>query len=84
MKLYVGNLNYNADEPAIEEMFRAHGEVTSVKLITDRETGRSRGFAFVEMPSKEEALSAMEAIGDQMVDGRRLVVNEARPQTKRY
>jgi len=83
MKLYVGNLSFDADQETLAEMFREHGEVTSVNLITDRETGRSRGFGFVEMPSKKEALTAMNALADKEVNGRVLVVNEARPRNER-
>ena len=84
MKLYVGNLSFNSNEATLEELFRGFGEVSSVKIIMDRETGRSRGFAFVEMPSKKEALKAIGGLSEQEVDGRVLVVNEARPRTERY
>ena len=84
MKLYVGNLSFNTDQESLAELFRPHGEVSSVNIVTDRETGRSRGFGFVEMPNKKEAIAAMSALGDQEVDGRALVVNEARPKTNRY
>ncbi len=84
MKLYVGNLNYNSQEQALGDLFRNYGEVTSVKVITDRETGRSRGFAFVEMPNKDEAMQAMEALAESEFDGRQLVVNEARPKVNRF
>ena len=84
MKLYVGNLNYNSQESALGDLFRNYGEVSSVKMITDRETGRSRGFAFVEMPNKEEAMEAMSALAESEFDGRQLVVNEARPKVDRY
>lgn len=84
MKLYVGNLSFNADQESLAELFRAHGEVTSVNIVSDRETGRSRGFGFVEMPNKKEAIAAMNALGDHELDGRAIVVNEARPKTNRY
>ena len=82
MKLYVGNLNYNMDEDALRDVFAPFGEIDSVKLIIDRDTGRSRGFGFVEMPNKNEALSAMNELSQKEVDGRALVVNEARPQVR--
>ena len=84
MKLYVGNLSFDTDQESLAELFRAHGEVSSVNIVSDRETGRSRGFGFVEMPNKKEAIAAMSALGDQEMNGRALVVNEARPKTNRY
>lgn len=84
MNLYVGNLPFNTDEDALAELFRAHGEVKSAKIISDRETGRSRGFGFVEMPNKSEALAAIDALADTDFNGRNLVVNEARPKANRY
>ncbi len=84
MNLYVGNLPFTTDEGALEELFRAHGEVKSAKIISDRETGRSRGFGFVEMPNKNEALAAIDALADTDFNGRNLVVNEARPKANRY
>lgn len=82
MKLYVGNLNYNMDEDGLRDVFTPFGEVESVKMIIDRDTGRSRGFGFVEMPNKNEALSAMGELAQREVEGRMLVVNEARPQVR--
>ncbi|MCR9140979.1 MAG: RNA-binding protein [bacterium] len=82
MKLYVGNLNYNMDEDSLRDVFTPYGEVESVKLIIDRDTGRSRGFGFVEMPNKNEALSAMDELAQKEIEGRALVVNEARPQVR--
>ncbi len=82
MKLYVGNLNYNMDEDSLRDVFAPFGEIDSVKLIIDRDTGRSRGFGFVEMPNKNEALSAMNELSQKEVEGRALVVNEARPQVR--
>ena len=82
MKLYVGNLNYAMDEDGLRDVFAPFGEVDSVKMIIDRDTGRSRGFGFVEMPNKNEALSAMGELAQREVDGRMLVVNEARPQVR--
>ena len=84
MKLYVGNLNYETDQDALADLFRPHGEVTSAHIIFDRDTGRSRGFGFVEMSSKKEAVSAMNALSQTEVGGRNLVVNEARERTNRY
>ncbi len=76
-KLYVGNLNFNTVESMIEDAFGAYGTVVSVNLITDRETGRPRGFGFVEMASPEEAAAAREALDGQQLDGRNLRVDEA-------
>ena len=82
-KLYVGNLSYDADQASLETMFAEHGTVESVNVITDRETGRSKGFGFVEMSSDEEAQAAMTALDGKDCGGRALKVNEARPQTNR-
>ncbi len=82
-KLYVGNLGYNVDKGQLEKMFAAHGTVTSAQVITDRETGRSKGFGFVEMSSDQEAQSAIAALAGKSLDGRNLTVNEARPQENR-
>ena len=84
MKLYVGNLNFNTTEHELEQAFSAHGEVTSVNIITDRETGRPRGFAFVEMANKKEGIAAMNALAQTELDGRELVVNDARHRQARY
>ena len=83
MRIYVGNLSFNTDEAQIEQLFAPHGEVTSVRLITDQATGRSRGFAFVEMGSAEAGKAACEALNQKEIDGRRLTVNEAKPQERR-
>ena len=82
-KLYVGNLSYDADQATLETMFAEHGTVESVNVITDRETGRSKGFGFVEMSSDEEAQAAMAALDGTDCGGRSIKVNEARPQTNR-
>lgn len=82
-KLYVGNLSYDADQAMLETLFAEHGTVESVNIITDRETGRSKGFGFVEMGSDEEAQTAMTALDGTDCGGRALKVNEARPQTNR-
>ena len=76
-KLYVGNLNFSTVESAVEEAFGAYGTVVSVNLISDRETGRPRGFGFVEMSSPEEAAAAREALDGQQLDGRNIRVDEA-------
>ena len=82
-KLYVGNLPYSITEQSLNETFTAHGEVESVKIITDRDTGRSKGFGFVEMATDEEALSAIDKLNGHEIDGRALTVNEARPMAPR-
>ena len=82
-KLYVGNLSYNVDDRQLEEAFAAAGSVASAKVITDRETGRSRGFGFVEMANEEDHQKAIETMNGQEVDGRPLKVNEARPMNDR-
>ncbi len=84
MNLYVGNLSFDIDQSALTELFTAHGEVSSAHIVSDRETGRSRGFGFVEMPNKKEAIAAMNALSETEVNGRNLVVNEARPKANRY
>ena len=78
-KMYVGNLAFQTTEDDIQKLFGEYGEVLSVNLITDRETGRSRGFAFVEM-NDDDAKSAMETLDGTELDGRSLRVNEARPR----
>jgi RNA recognition motif-containing protein len=83
MNIYVGNLSYDATEDDLREAFSQHGEVTSVNVIMDRETGRSRGFGFVEMPNADEARRAMEALNMKEIAGRAINVNEARPKTDR-
>ena len=79
-KLYVGNLSYNVRDSDLEEMFAAHGSVQSAQVIMDRDTGRSKGFGFVEMSSDQEARSAISALNGKEVEGRALTVNEARPR----
>jgi RNA recognition motif-containing protein len=76
-KLYVGNLNYATDEGSIRKMFEAHGEVVSLNLITDKYTGQSKGFGFVEMATDEAAKAAIAALNGQQIDGRAIRVNEA-------
>jgi len=82
-KLYVGNLPWSVDSTQLEALFSQHGAVVSATVITDRETGRSRGFGFVEMESAEAAQTAMNAINDHEIDGRQLKVNEARERAPR-
>ncbi|MDH3604186.1 MAG: RNA-binding protein [Candidatus Tectomicrobia bacterium] len=81
--IYVGNLPFNVDSQEVEELFVPYGSVTSVNLITDRETGRLRGFGFVEMGTDEEAGAAIEALNGTDLKGRTLTVNEARPRGER-
>lgn len=78
MNMYVSNLSYNTGETELSELFSSFGEVTSVKIITDRETGRSRGFGFVEMASENEAAQAMSSLNNKVIEGRPLSVSEAR------
>ena len=82
-KLYVGNLSYDVTDSALEQMFAPHGTVQSAQVIMDRDTGRSKGFGFVEMGSDQEAQAAIQALNGQMVGGRSLTVNEARPREER-
>ena len=77
-KLYVGNLSYGVDENALSQLFSEYGTVESVAIVSDRETGRSRGFGFVEMSSDAEAQAAIDALNGQQHNGRALTVNEAR------
>ena len=82
-KIYVGGLPYATTDAQLQEIFSAHGTVESARVITDKFTGRSRGFGFVEMASQEEAQRAIQALNGTDLDGRNLTVNEARPQEKR-
>jgi len=83
MRIYVGNLSYQTEEPQLEQLFSSLGEVASVRLVRDHETGRSRGFGFVEMHDDEQARAACDALNQQEFEGRRLTVNEAKPQERR-
>ena len=83
MRIYVGNLSWTADENELRETFAPYGEVVSAQIITDRESGRSRGFAFVEMSNEAEGKAAIEAVNETEVGGRQLKVNEAKPRTER-
>ena len=80
--LYVGNLPYNASEQDLLDLFGQVGEVVSAQVVSDRETGRSRGFGFVKMASAEEAQNAIEQFNEREFMGRRLLVNEARPRER--
>jgi RNA recognition motif-containing protein len=82
-KLYVGNLSFGVSESQLQEMFAPYGSVQLAQLITDRDTGRSKGFGFVEMGSDQEAQAAISGMNGQMVDGRALTVNEAKPKEDR-
>jgi RNA recognition motif-containing protein len=79
-KLYVGNLPYSVSDSDLQQMFEAHGTVQSAQVIMDRDTGRSKGFGFVEMGSDAEAQAAIQAMNGNEIDGRALTVNEARPK----
>ncbi|RIK74949.1 MAG: RNA-binding protein [Planctomycetota bacterium] len=83
MKLYVGNLSYSTTQDTLYNAFAAHGSVAEVAIISDRETGRPRGFAFVAMNNDQEAQAAIEALNGAEIDGRTITVNEARPKTDR-
>jgi len=82
-RLYVGNLNYQVTNAALEGMFAEYGAVRSAQVVMDRETGRSKGFGFVEMADDQAAQAAIDGLNDREVDGRRLTVNEARPREER-
>ena len=81
-KLYVGNLTYGVTDATLEQLFAAHGTVESARVVMDRDTGRSKGFGFVEMGGDQEAQAAIAALNGKEVDGRALTVNEARPKTE--
>lgn len=83
MKLYVGNLPYSMTDSDLQSLFEQHGSVQSAQVIIDRDTGRSKGFGFVEMGTSEEGQAAIQALHDQDVNGRKLTVNEARPREDR-
>lgn len=82
-KLYVGNLSFRTTSSDLDQLFSQYGSVISAQVLEDRETGRSRGFGFVEMTGDEEALQAVESLHDREFQGRRLTVNEARPREPR-
>ena len=83
MKLYVGNLAYSMTDSDLQNLFEQYGAVQSAQVIMDRDTGRSKGFGFVEMGTTEEGQAAIQALNDQEVNGRKLTVNEARPREER-
>lgn len=77
MKLFIGNLSFQVDDDSLKSLFEQHGTVTSARVITDRETGRSRGFGFVEMGSEDEGNAAMEALDNAALEGRNIAVKPA-------
>ena len=83
MRIYVGNLSYNTEEPQLEQLFSSVGQVASVRLVRDHETGRSRGFGFVEMADDDQGRAACDTLNQHEFEGRRLTVNEAKPQEQR-
>ena len=83
MNIFVAKLNYSTEEETLREAFEQYGEVSSAKIIMDRETGRSKGFGFVEMPNDSQAMEAMEALNDTDLDQRTIVVKEAREREER-
>jgi RNA recognition motif-containing protein len=83
MRIYVGNISFETTEQNLSETFEAHGQVDEVSVVRDRDTGRSRGFAFVEMPTSDEAQAAIAALNGQEIGGRTVTVNEARPRQDR-
>lgn len=83
MKIYVSNLSFNINDSDLEQLFTSYGDVISAKIIMDRDTGRSRGFGFVEMLNKDEAIKAISKLNNSLVEGRALLVNEARPQVSK-
>ncbi len=83
VQIYAGNLPYKIKEDELKRLFEAHGEVSSVKIVTDRETGRSKGFGFVEMPNEGEANNAISQLNNAEVMGRNIQVNVARPRAER-
>ncbi|MBX3374191.1 MAG: RNA-binding protein [Phycisphaeraceae bacterium] len=83
LNIYVGNLSFNTSEDSLRDLFSQHGTVSRVSIVTDRDTGRPRGFAFVEMPDAAQGRAAIEACNGAALDGRTLTVNEARPREER-
>ena len=83
MNIYIANLSYDTDAEGLQQLFEAYGKVTSANVITDRETGRSRGFGFVEMPDETEARKAIDELNEAVFDGNTINVNVARPKTER-
>ena len=83
MNIYVSNLSYSTSTESLQELFAEYGEITSANIITDRETGRSRGFGFVEMPDDTEAQKAINELNETDFEGKTIIVNVARPRTER-
>ena len=83
MNIFVAKLNYDTDVSTLRAAFEAHGEVSSCKIIMDRDTGRSKGFGFVEMDDDDQAMAAIEALNDTEMDGRTIVVKKANPRPSR-
>ncbi|MBO5720865.1 MAG: RNA-binding protein [Bacteroidales bacterium] len=83
MNIYVGNLNFRVKEPQLQEAFEAFGEVTLVKIVRNKETGRSKGFGFVEMSNNEHATLAIESLNNSEFEGRRMIVSQARPKPEK-
>ena len=83
MNIYVGNVAYKVSDEDLREIFEAYGRVDSARVLTDRETGRSKGFGFVEMPEEEEARAAINALNGTEIQGRSVIVNQARPREER-
>jgi RNA recognition motif-containing protein len=83
MNIYCGNLSFDATEDDVRQLFAAHGEVATVSIISDRDSGRPKGFGFVEMPQQEQAQAAITGLNGKEFKGRALNVNEARPKTDR-
>ncbi len=84
MNIYVGNISYKTTEETLRNAFEAHGEVASATIITDKYSGRSKGFGFVEMPNEAEAEAAIKALNETEFDGRNIKVNQARPKPDRF
>jgi RNA recognition motif-containing protein len=84
MNIYVGNMSYKMTEDDLRDLFAEFGEVTSAKIIEDRETGRPKGFAFVEMANNDDAVNAINSLNDKEIMGRNLKVNEARPRRESF
>ncbi len=83
MNIYVGNLSFDVTEDELKEMFTEFGEVSSVNIITDRYTGKSKGFGFVEMPTQAEAEASIKELNESSLKGRDIIVNQARPRTEK-
>ena len=83
MNIYVANLSWNTNSDSLQELFSQYGEVTSAYIINDRETGRSRGFGFVEMPNDEEGQKAIDALNETEFEGKNIAISVARPRTER-